>query len=122
MTVFQGPEVLRPANVGITDPTCVADGMGMATLSTVITILRTDAETILEVKVMVNGNPSPNTPTERTGSPTTPGPGMKEHTYDWSEAVACGQSYSVEAEAKILLELNPKSQEKNVTCPACEDM
>lgn len=119
MTEQKQVTTFGPADVQISGEKCVVDTVAMtATLSAVVTVLRTNAEEIEAVGVLVNGSPSASIPTERSGSPSTPSPGQKLHTYDWSDTVECDASYTLQAVAEIVLRTTPGSA---VTAPVVCD-
>jgi hypothetical protein len=112
---------LSPADVNITNVTCVAGSTGLdSTLSLEFTILRTDEEQIGAISIIIDGANSGLIPSEQAGSPTTPGSGLKLHTYTASGSVECGVSHTVQVVAEIVLTTTSISTEETVECPACE--
>ena len=107
----------EPAVVTISNTDCTTGG-GMADLSAVVTVTVTSSETIDSVEVLVDGV-SNGTLTPRPGSPAPSG-SLWIHTYDWTHGgVACGESYELQAIARVVKTSTVSSGIDTQNCPAC---
>jgi hypothetical protein len=98
---------------------CVLNPGGVScTLSAAFTILHTNNEQIISVKVKVDGNDSGTFPVE-PNPPTSPTPSTILHTYTWSDStIPCGAvEHTIVAIATVQHEVASNVAKK--TCPAC---
>lgn len=109
---------MAPAVVDIQSATCVS-GEADAVVSGVVTVLISTEETLETGEPAVKVGTVDATVTEQSGSPSSPTPSSRLHTFEYSATVDCDANYQVTAEASIIIK--ETATPASVTCDPCSD-